>query len=666
MRKFSLFIIQFALIVTCANAQGWQRFYGDAGAQRSFNAQLLPDGSSLLIGSQQDTLTGASTDMLLYHVDAWGHVLSSQTHGSGQWNEYGNVFYKKPDGTWLLAGGASPVDNPSGLEGQMAIFNPDGSTTLLADTLVYPVGGKDLGNGFALYGGQYKELSPDNWYPIPYLTRLDTNGQTLWSWTLPLGVYGEMTGVVPTSDGGTIGAGWFFPGLQGNSFLIRTDVQGNWVDTALVSFAGNIWARALQKKDNGDFILVSKALGVIAENIVALHCYNEGFNELWSRSYAVPGIIEVNDAVILPDGRIAIVGTIQADVDEDRDAFLMMHDSDGNFLWRKTYGGLKGDIFWDVKANQAGGVLMTGQTASFGDGSLQSWLVQTDSLGAIWSHEISGQVLVDENMNCSTDALDSALDSWLVVAAGTEGKIYGLTDDQGQYALQVDTGNWYVSVLPPNTYYSACTDSVLWTVLDTMSDPVQDFMVQEVYNCPLMFVDVSTPYLRRCFENNFQLEYRNMGPAETDDVRIEVILDPYLSITTASAPFVQSGDTLWFDIGFVPSQTAGAIQFTAYLDCDNTVLGQNHCIEAHIVPDSICTEIDPGWDMSSLSVSGSCVGDSAILVISNTGIGDMLEPVEFVITEDIIIFRRDPIQLMAGEDTTIVVYPNGATIVLQG
>ena len=67
-----------------------------------------------------------------------------------------------------------------------------------------------------------------------------------------------------------------------------------------------------------------------------------------------------------------------------------------------------------------------------------------------------------------------------------------------------------------------------------------------------------------------------------------------------------------------------------YADAPATVLGQVHCTAAHIFPDSLCAPLPLGWDGSSIEVEVDCVGDSVLFILTNTGNGNMAQPLDFI------------------------------------
>lgn len=86
------------------------------------------------------------------------------------------------------------------------------------------------------------------------------------------------------------------------------------------------------------------------------------------------------------------------------------------------------------------------------------------------------------------------------------------------------------------------------------------------------------------------------------------------------------------------------------MDCDSTVIGQTHCVEAHIFPDSTCIPIDPLWDESSIMVNAECLGDSIEFTIRNVGIGDMSDSLEYMVVEEDLIWHKANFQLDSGDD----------------
>jgi len=116
----------------------------------------------------------------------------------------------------------------------------------------------------------------------------------------------------------------------------------------------------------------------------------------------------------------------------------------------------------------------------------------------------------------------------------------------------------------------------------------------------------------------------------------------------------------FFDLDTINIGECGSFRIDVYVNCDSTEIGQTHCVEAHIYPDSICTPNSPLWDGSSIEVDAQCLGDSIEFKIENTGTGDMSDSLEYMIMEDDLIWHRSNFRLNGGNNLKIYKAANGA------
>lgn len=307
-------------------------------------------------------------------------------------------------------------------------------------------------------------------------------------------------------------------------------------------------------------------------------------------------------------------------------------------------------------------VKSNGEVILSGNKSERAFLAKTDSLGNVYSNQIAGQIRIDSNEDCLLDLQEQPLAGWFVKAEGPM-TAYAISDSAGQYELQVDTGSYLVSILEPNNLWTPCFDSLNHSFSSFYDSLNFDFPVQVEALCPYLEVDVGTPFLRRCFENTYTVSYCNTGTDTAFNASVEVLFDPFLEVLESSLPWIaqDSNNLFTFDLGNLPPFACGSFQVDVLVDCDSTVLGQTHCVEAHIFPDSLCLPPDTLWTGASIEVNAVCTGDSIYFIIQNTGNSAMTVPSQFIVIEDHMILLQGDIDLDSGEADTIPFPANGNT-----
>lgn len=283
---------------------------------------------------------------------------------------------------------------------------------------------------------------------------------------------------------------------------------------------------------------------------------------------------------------------------------------------------------------------------------------------------IMGQIIVDENDDCLTTSGEEGLGGWLIKAeeVSTGEEFLALADTNGNYSISVLPGDYTVDVInPASTLWLPCETAVAVTLDDPDDVETVDFRIQNLFDCPLMQVDIGTPFLRRCFDNIFHVDYCNLGTVTAEDAYIEVTLDPLLIFESASIPWSGPvGNVYTFDIGDVETGDCGSFSITAEVSC-NALLGENLCAEAHVFPDSICAPSIPGWTGASLEITSDCIGDDLVFTITNVGNGPMDEPLVYIVIEDGVMMmeENDGPTLGPGQTHTVTLPANGATYVLD-
>lgn len=347
------------LTILLFTALFWLRTAGDCYAQnsstfmRTFNAAGMNGGLSLavtndggFIGTGQHGTSGAgSCDVYVYKVDACGQPEWFKVYG-GAGEDGGYSVQQTSDGGYVVAG------------------------------LSY------------LGVGAYDML----------LLKLDATGNIQWSKVFGGG--GDDFGLraKETSDGGYILSGFMGGlGFGGTDIaLIKTDAFGNTLWMKVYGGAGGEWGNYVEQTNDGGFIVAgyTTSFGAGGFDIYLLKIDSVGGTQ-WSKTYggvAGEGSSEWGiSGKITRDGGFMLCANTASWGAGSNDLLLIKTDSLGNLQFAKAYGGASDDQPRFAEQTRDGGYVLSGFTTSFGAGSLDAYLVKTDSAGNLeWSKAYGG------------------------------------------------------------------------------------------------------------------------------------------------------------------------------------------------------------------------------------------------------------------------------------
>ncbi|MCB9344864.1 MAG: T9SS type A sorting domain-containing protein [Lewinellaceae bacterium] len=670
-----LYIFLFALL-SCVQSygQGWERIYGGGGQDVARAISKTRDGGYILTGYYNGNIR-----LYLLKVDADGKLQWSKTFAGPQGN--------------------------SRLEGYGVVATPD--------------------NGYAIVGYVDPDGIGTTFNRDIYLLKTDEFGNKEWDKTFGGNLADEARAITLLSDGCFVITGFqsFDNGDSENVFILKTDSQGN---TLWFNNYGATGARkkglAITQAQNGDLLVAGelKASNFNSKDAYVLRVGLSG-NLIKEQTYemedmGVTGDDEARSIVSTDDGSFAVAGfstigpggqgfvfkvdatlssnPVWANLYPTSDFYGITRDKATGNLYAsgiKTIGPLAdlnivkmdpvGQILWEAFVGRGGvdagyavlptkdGAISAGFTeptvGSLGDS--YAYLVRTDSEGKVFTSYIEANVFWDFNNNCQRDIDEPGLSNWIVKIEGPYDLQYTVANSEGDLHAEVDTGTYNLIVFPPNTYWKSC-DSIIQVQVPDFYDSVSvSVPVRTVFDCARNEVDIATPILRRCTNNVYNVRYCNSGTVPSLNTKIQVVLDPMLQYVSSSIPLSGlSGDTLSFNIGTLPNGDCRDFTITAFLDCDNTVAGQTHCVSAFISPNEFC-DINTGWDGDIVAAKAVCENDTVKMVLTNIGTGNMPGPLGFVIAEDVVMLSPpgDPnfrFQLGAGQDTLVYTHPaNGST-----
>ncbi|MCH2044845.1 MAG: T9SS type A sorting domain-containing protein [Saprospiraceae bacterium] len=293
-------------------------------------------------------------------------------------------------------------------------------------------------------------------------------------------------------------------------------------------------------------------------------------------------------------------------------------------------------------------------------------VVKIDGDGDIYSSTIKGYLFLDDNNDCTLNNGEDTLGfNWIVEVQNPTGINYGTVDANGYFEVAVPATTNTIRVVSPNNYWGVCPSQTVTVNLDEEIDI--NMGVTKLIDAPLLSVNMSTPMLRRCFQNTYTIEYCNNGTQTATDIDIEVIFDEDLIVDATTLGWTYHQDSLYlFELDSIEVGACGSFQVYVTVDCDSAVLGEIHCSSVHIYPDTIFNAGNSlAWDGSDLQVTGTCVGDSIVFNIENVGLGNMGAPLQYIVIEDEIMMRTDSFQLDTNEVITITIAANASSYRLE-
>lgn len=154
-----------------------------------------------------------------------------------------------------------------------------------------------------------------------------------------------------------------------------------------------------------------------------------------------------------------------------------------------------------------------------------------------------------------------------------------------------------------------------------------------VTNCPMMFVDVNVPFLQSCVKTNATVSYCNHGTAAAPNSYVDVTFDAVLALDSASLPYtLVSANVYRFQLGTILANNCGSVEVYFTTACDSALIDDQHCIRAHVYPDTLCASV---WNNYLVNVDAVCLGSDIEFSILNKGIPIAIaSQIRFIIIED--------------------------------
>jgi hypothetical protein len=310
----------------------WTKTYGGINDERGFSVDETSDGGFILVG-RTTSFGSIDGDIYLIRANNFGDTIWTKTYG-GTDSEIGFDVKQTIDKGFIIAG----------------------------FTCSYGMGASDV-----------------------YLIKTDSLGDTIWTRAIGGFSNDEAWSVSQTTDGGYIIAGDTYTGASSDFqvYLIRVNSSGDTIWTKKFGGVYGDWAYSISQAHDGGYIIAghTQSFGSLDGELYLIRTDSLG-DSLWTRTYN-PGFSASGSSVVQTANKNFIVaGTIRPIADHG-DVFLLKIDSLGDTIWTRTYGGEEEDTGISVCIALDWGLLIGGWTRSFGAGSVDFYLIKSDSLGNV-------------------------------------------------------------------------------------------------------------------------------------------------------------------------------------------------------------------------------------------------------------------------------------------
>ena len=224
-----------------------------------------------------------------------------------------------------------------------------------------------------------------------WILKLDSAGAIQWQCTYGGIEWDIASSIQQTSDGGYIVAGhtYSFGAGQNDFWILKLNSTGTiqWQ----LTYGGSSWdyAVCIQQTNDGGYIVAGDAysLGAGGRDIWILKLTSTG-NIEWQQIYKEGSTASIQQTT---DGGYIVAADTRSFGAGEYDCWILKLDSTGNIEWQRTYGGSNSDHASSIQQTTDGGYIVAAHTTSFGAGASDSWILKLDSTGTIqWQRTYGG------------------------------------------------------------------------------------------------------------------------------------------------------------------------------------------------------------------------------------------------------------------------------------
>jgi hypothetical protein len=224
-----------------------------------------------------------------------------------------------------------------------------------------------------------------------YLLKINTDGDTLWTKTYG-GIWPERgKDIQATSDGAYIITGYSHSFTRGYSdlYLLKVDSIGDTIWTKWYGGDHTERGHSVQQTSDEGYIVAgyTKSYGAGEYDFYLLKTDANG-DSLWAKTFGGTNADFAHAVIQTSDGGYIVVGETASFGAGAEDVYVVRTNQSGDSLWTRTYGGTSGDFGYDL-IDQEDGFLIVGETRSYGVGLADIYVIRINAGGdTIWTKTI--------------------------------------------------------------------------------------------------------------------------------------------------------------------------------------------------------------------------------------------------------------------------------------
>jgi uncharacterized delta-60 repeat protein/uncharacterized repeat protein (TIGR01451 family) len=522
-------------------------------------------------------------------------------------------------------------------------------------------------DGKVLIGGAFTDY---NGTARNYIARLNTDGSLDSSFNIGTGADNDVWTISIQNDGKVIIGGEFtsYNGISRNR-IARLNTDGS-LDTGFdVGTGANNFVETVSIQSDGKIIIGGGFFSFDGINMNNLARLNPDGSLDHSFNPGTGADNTVFTSAIQSDGKILIAGLIGSYNGKVRNGIARLNP-DGSLDETFNQGSGANGAIYSISIQDDDKIIISGIFGTY-NGITSKRIARLQPKDPVYYNTVRGNIFTDANHDCDFQASEPVLPFMIVKAF--PGPFYSSSDSNGNYEIRVDSG---AAVYTLSQEFNSIS-SMLWANQCSPSQTVFlagsgkdsccfDFADAVNLECFLLTIDVQKVSARQCIRNYTNVNYSNAGNSPVSEAVVKIEYPSHF-IPLTSTPMWTSiqGSVLTFDVGTIQAGQSGQIIITDSVDCREGIGGKTECIQATISPSSNCFTPNPGWDKSSMIVTGTCMNGVVHFNITNDGSGDMADSMQYrIYVNDTLIFTGN-YKLTSGEAISVHYPSEGKTIRLE-